>query len=828
MAGTDGAAGMAGTDGAAGMAGSGGGAGEMDGGSAGMAGTSGGTAGMAGTSGGSAGMAGTTGGSAGMAGTTGGTAGMAGTTGAMPDGGASDADASDGATDGSTADAPANDAPTGCTANAECNDLNPCTDDTCDVGTGVCQHSSNTNGCDDGNPCTAVDQCSAGQCVGSGAPDCDDHSACTTDSCDQGTGCVHAAVVCNDSSSCTDDSCDPSSGCKFEDNGSCVVTPPDAGSDAGQGGAGAGGAGGGGTGGTGSTPGCTSNAECDDNNQCTNDVCNGGTCSHADITSTCNDGNGCTVDSCNPQTGCAHTAADDGTSCDDPFSCTMLDSCVAGVCVGGIPTQFTALTATGSAGGDASLAVDGNASTTFSPTAANPRWIYVDLGGSKQISRVQLDWGTTTYDGYYTLQVASEAGNDATTLATDAVWTSIYTQSLWDNATGHSDDITGLNAVGRYVRVYYWLPKTGFAVSTTAFNLAELKVFGGTDPACTAPPGSCAESTVPAGPITYENDAAGNTCAVVNGGAACGTKTAADVSGTATIISARGVLSFANVDGGVSGGAATVTFKAAGASGSRTAAAVYVKYDDGTEQGYGPITTTSAAVAATQSVQVWLKSGAHNTIEVRDSAGAADVNGLPIVDSVTVAKLAGPNKTCAGAPFVIDSFEGAPTNDWNLSVAAGVTSGDRRGITKSGTVNTAFQGNATTVANPPTGDICLRMDVTNFTWVTKLSNMSGLDNGYVQLILGANTGTPSLTLALTSNGVAVNTPVVLGASNNTNTNNGYGVIRNNMTGADTATSKVLVPISAFGVSSDTLKQVDGLKATLSGNIWRIKDIQIVR
>src|SRR5262249_34584456 len=152
-----------------------------------------------------------------------------------------------------------------------------------------------------------------------------------------------------------------------------------------------------------------------------------------------------------------------------------------------------------------------------------------------------------------------------------------------------------------------------------------------------------------------------------------------------------------------------------------------------------------------------------------------------------------------------------------------VTSGDRRGITKAGTVNSAFQGNATTAANPPTGDLCLRMDVTNYTWTTKLSNMSGLGDAYIQLILAANTGTPTITLSLTADGVNFNTPVVLTA-NNTNPNNGYGIIRNNMTGADTTTSKVLVPVAAFGVPAESLKQIDALRATISSNIWRVKDV----
>jgi hypothetical protein len=53
-------------------------------------------------------------------------------------------------------------------------------------------------------------------------------------------------------------------------------------------------------------PGCLSNAECDDSNPCTNDICASGGCFNTANTAACDDGNGCTVGdtcsfgSCNP------------------------------------------------------------------------------------------------------------------------------------------------------------------------------------------------------------------------------------------------------------------------------------------------------------------------------------------------------------------------------------------------------------------------------------------------------------------------------------------------------------------------------------------------
>ena len=46
-----------------------------------------------------------------------------------------------------------------------CNDGNPCSDDSCDAGKG-CVHAANAASCDDGNACTTGDKCAAGVCAG--------------------------------------------------------------------------------------------------------------------------------------------------------------------------------------------------------------------------------------------------------------------------------------------------------------------------------------------------------------------------------------------------------------------------------------------------------------------------------------------------------------------------------------------------------------------------------------------------------------------------------------------------------------------------------------
>ncbi len=197
-----------------------------------------------------------------------------------------------------------------CSTDAQCDDHNVCTDDSCSAGT--CLHAPNTSSCDDGNPCNTGDFCSGGICrPGSGTIDCHDDNPCTDDSCLAFVGCHHVnnfaacsdgsvctvndscfngacvpgpALVCNDGNTCTTDGCNPTTGCVYTNN-----TNP-----------------------------------CDDGNACTSgDVCAGGSCRGTTIV--CNDGNSCTTDSCDPSTGCVFTS--NTNPCDDGNPCTSGDVC---------------------------------------------------------------------------------------------------------------------------------------------------------------------------------------------------------------------------------------------------------------------------------------------------------------------------------------------------------------------------------------------------------------------------------------------------------------------------------------------------------------------
>ena len=199
----------------------------------------------------------------------------------------------------------------------ECDDDNPCTDDTCNPESG-CVHTPNQGECTDYNPCTSGDHCEAGKCVPTQMLDCDDGNLCTDDTCDAQLGCMHqqnedpcddgnecttkdlcnkgwclgAQVACDDENICTNDSCDPATGCQHENN----------------------------------------QILCSDGSVCTlGDQCQDGACVGEELD--CDDENLCTDDTCSAEFGCLHKL--NSVACDDGDICTENDHCQGGQCGGG-------------------------------------------------------------------------------------------------------------------------------------------------------------------------------------------------------------------------------------------------------------------------------------------------------------------------------------------------------------------------------------------------------------------------------------------------------------------------------------------------------------
>ncbi len=83
----------------------------------------------------------------------------------------------------------------------DCDDGNPCTEDSCDAELVQCFHRQVTEGtpCDDGDRCTENDRCSDGHCQGT-ITNCDDNDPCTADDCDPDAGCTHVELCCDNGS----------------------------------------------------------------------------------------------------------------------------------------------------------------------------------------------------------------------------------------------------------------------------------------------------------------------------------------------------------------------------------------------------------------------------------------------------------------------------------------------------------------------------------------------------------------------------------------------------------------------------------------------------
>ena len=92
-----------------------------------------------------------------------------------------------------------------------------------------------------------------------------------------------------------------------------------------------------------------------------------------------------------------------------------------------------------------------------SDTWDDSQWIYVDLGATATVTRVVLNW-EAAYGRSYNIQISPNASS----------WTNIYSTTT---GNGGMDDITGLNASGRYVRMQGVLRGTGWGWSLWAFDI---------------------------------------------------------------------------------------------------------------------------------------------------------------------------------------------------------------------------------------------------------------------------------------------------------------------------------------------------------------------
>ncbi len=199
----------------------------------------------------------------------------------------------------------------------DCDDENPCTDDTCD-GLGGCAFAPNTMVCDDGNPCTVADQCHETQCSGVAvACDCQIDADCAV---------LEDGNLCNGTLTCDTSALPYKCQVAPETVVECPAPPPSADAfclaascDP--------------VSGACSMVAAHEGLACSDGNACTiGDTCIAGVCA-AGAAALCADNNPCTDDSCDSAQGCQYQ--DNVVACNDGDACTTGDACAAGECVGG-------------------------------------------------------------------------------------------------------------------------------------------------------------------------------------------------------------------------------------------------------------------------------------------------------------------------------------------------------------------------------------------------------------------------------------------------------------------------------------------------------------
>jgi hypothetical protein len=120
-------------------------------------------------------------------------------------------------------------------------------------------------------------------------------------------------------------------------------------------------------------------------------------------------------------------------------------------------------------------AVDGSTSTRWaSASNADPQWIYVDLGGTFAVHRVQLTWDLSCATAYR-VEISPDHVN----------WTSMFSTTA---GKGGVENLTGLSGTGRYVRMFG--TKRCRSDSSHGYSLQEFQVFGGAgDVTPPSPPG---------------------------------------------------------------------------------------------------------------------------------------------------------------------------------------------------------------------------------------------------------------------------------------------------------------------------------------------------
>jgi len=138
----------------------------------------------------------------------------------------------------------------------------------------------------------------------------------------------------------------------------------------------------------------------------------------------------------------------------------------------------------------ASAAIDGDSTTRWSSSFADPQWITLDLGARKQISRAILNWEVAASSSY---QIGVSDSSDGP-------WTVVHSTTTGD---GGVDDISFSPVVARYVRMYSSARSTPWGNSLYDFDVyGEVAPTPGCEPQISAAPNDGA--SIPTGTLLLE------------------------------------------------------------------------------------------------------------------------------------------------------------------------------------------------------------------------------------------------------------------------------------------------------------------------------------
>jgi beta-glucosidase len=111
----------------------------------------------------------------------------------------------------------------------------------------------------------------------------------------------------------------------------------------------------------------------------------------------------------------------------------------------------------------AANACDGDPRTRWSSQFSDPQWITVDLGSTRSIARVRLNW-ETAYAQSYRIQISTD----------NSAWTDLYATT---NGIGSVNDLAVLSS-GRYVRTYATQRGTQYGYSLYDFEVYPAQIPG--------------------------------------------------------------------------------------------------------------------------------------------------------------------------------------------------------------------------------------------------------------------------------------------------------------------------------------------------------------